>query len=90
MNWKNLLADFITKRRESAMLWQVFQDKSRLSRLAQMNFERSLEIRGIPMTDSVITQAKAAAMTDRTLTIGKFLDHKLKKDKASRLSWGKR
>jgi len=90
MNLKQRLADFIVKRRESALLWQVFQESTALSRLARMNFQRALEIRGIALTDEVMQQARSAAAADRNLTVGGFLDRKLRKSRPSRLSWGKR
>jgi len=90
MNLKQRLADFIVKRRESALLGQVFQQNSRLSRLAYLNFQHAVEARGIKLGEALLRQAREAIVADRSLTIGDFLDQQLKNEKPSRLRWGKR
>ena len=70
-------------------LWQVFQSNKKLADLARINFEGALAKRGVGLSDALMLQARAEAMSDRTLTIGKFLDHSLKRNKPSRLRWGK-
>ena len=90
MSLKQMLADFVVKRRESALLGQVFQENSKLSRLARINFQQAVEARGMAFSEDLMQEARAAAMLDRAQTIGGFLDQRRKKQKRSRLTWGGR
>lgn len=90
MNLKQMLAGFVLKSRESALLGQVFLEHSSLSRLAHINFKQAVEARGMEFSEALMREARAAAMLDRAQTIGGFLDQRLKKKKPSRLTWGGR
>jgi len=74
----SLLVRAVAKRRESALLWQLFQSNQWMARLARMNFDQVLESRNIRVSPALLNQAKTAAHSDRKLTIGQFLDRKIR------------
>jgi len=76
-------AKIVTNARESAKLWQVFQQNSYLSRIAKRNFEKALQGRGLAISDGVLKRARAASAGNRKLTVGQFLDESYKQKKLS-------
>jgi hypothetical protein len=70
----NFLTNMVVKVRESALLWQVFQRNEYLSSIAKANFEKALNVRGLKMSEAVLKRARVAAMKDKKLSIGQFLD----------------
>ncbi len=75
-------AKVVTTARESARLWQVFQQNSYLSGIARKNFEMALQNRGLVMSDGVLKRARAASAGNRKLTVGQFLDESYKQKKS--------
>jgi hypothetical protein len=72
------LAKTVVKVRESALLWQVFQNNEYLSGIARSNFENAVHGRDLKMSDAFLNRARIAALKDRKLTIGQFLDASFK------------
>lgn len=68
------LSTAVVKVRESALLWQAFQRNEYLSGIAKTNFERVLSARGLKMSGAILNKARVAAMKDKKLTIGQFLN----------------